>query len=77
MQVAKGVRTFKEEEVSKRGTSYAIDDATVIGNLHMNLVQSIISTPLYSSYASKQVHCMKMTQLEIDVNRLNFVRLCC
>ena len=52
-------------KVSKRGTSYAVDDATVIGmcaaillhhsNKHMNLVQRIISSLLYSGLAPKQV----------------------
>ena len=60
----------KKRKVSKRGTSYAVDDATVIGmcaaillrhrNLHMNLVQRIISTLLYSGHAPKQVY-MKLT----------------
>ena len=55
----------KRRKVSKRGTSYAADDATVIGmcaaillrhrNTHMNLVQRIISTLLYSGHAPKQI----------------------
>lgn len=55
----------KRKKVSKRGVSYAVDDNSVIGicaaillrhrNTHMNLVQRIISSLLYSGHTSKQV----------------------
>ena len=58
--------------MSKRGTSYAVDDTAVIGmcaaillrhrNTHMNLVQRIISTLLYSGHAPKQVRKLKFCE---------------
>ena len=63
-QILKECVHRKRRKVSKQGVSYAVDDAAVIGmsaaillrhrNTHMNLVQRIISTLLYSGHAPKQ-----------------------
>ena len=64
-QVLKDCVYKKRRKVSGRGVSYRVNDNTVIGmcaaillrhhNTHMNLVQRIISTLLYSGHAPKQV----------------------
>ena len=63
-QILKECVHRKRSKPSKQGTSYAVDDAAVIGmsaaillrhrNTHMNLVQRIISTLLYGGHAPKQ-----------------------
>ena len=64
-QVLKDCVYRKRRKVSAQGVSYRVNDIAVIGmcaaillrhhNTHMNLVQRIISTLLYSGHAPKQV----------------------
>ena len=68
----------KRRKVSKRGTSYKVDDSVVIGmcaaillrhrNSNMNLVQRILSTLMYGGHAPKKVHvtCMHAIYVIIE-----------